>query len=258
MMKYLNKQLRFKTSSNIKLSRAEFPVADGTNEEDVSSLPETEILTVIREEVLKGAYYLIDYRGYAGYEPGDNVVNIFAMGSLNTEAIKASENLLSRGIYANVIVVTSPDLLCGILAHENDYAYLRNELGINSDLYLNRQGDVGSADLVMASGRRIPIVSVHDGEAGLLDNLGSIVGVRQESCAVRKHSKCGRPSEIYHFHNIDSDAVIEACGKVLSETALEKVIVNKITIEETAQATTSGQRPHWTELWPSKTQSNKH
>ena len=33
------------------------------------------------EEVLKGAYHLIDYRGYAGYEPGDNVVNIFAMGS---------------------------------------------------------------------------------------------------------------------------------------------------------------------------------
>lgn len=259
MMKYLNKQLRFKASQATKLARAEFPVNGGVNEEEIAAQSENEILTVIREEVLKGAYYLIDYRGYAGYEPGDNVVNIFSMGSLTTEAIKASEDLLSRGIYANVIVVTSPDLLCGILAHENDYNYLRNELGVTADLYLNRQGDVGSADLVMASGRRVPIVSVHDGEAGLLDNLGSIVGVRQESCAVRKHSKCGRPSEIYHFHNIDAEAVIEACGKVLSETALEKVIVNKQTMEETAQATTQGeQRPHWTELWPSKTQNQKH
>ena len=257
--KYLNKQLRFKANPESKLARAEFPVAGGVNEEEVAPKSETEIHAVMREEVLKGAYYLIDYRGYAGYEPGDNVVNIFSMGSITTEAIKASEDLLSRGIYANVIVVTSPDLLCGILAHENDYNYLRNELGITSDFYLNRQGDVGSADLVMASGRRVPIVSVHDGEAGLLDNLGSIVGVRQESCAVRKHSKCGRPVEIYHFHQIDTEAVVEACGKVLSETALEKVIVNKQTMEETAQATSSGeQRPHWTELWPSKTQNQKH
>lgn len=260
LMKFLNKQLRFKANPESKLARAEFPVAGGVNEEEVTAKSETEIHAVMREEVLKGAYYLIDYRGYAGYEPGDNVVNIFSMGSMTTEAIKASEDLLSRGIYANVIVVTSPDLLCGILAHENDYNYLRNELGITSDLYLNRQGDVGSADLVMASGRRVPIVSVHDGEAGLLDNLGSIVGVRQESCAVRKHSKCGRPVEIYHFHSIDTEAVVEACGKVLSETALEKVIVNKTTMEETAQATASNgeQRPHWTELWPSKTQNQKH
>ena len=258
MMKYLNKQLRFKTNNTTKLTRAEFPLASGQNEEEITAQNESDILNTIREEVLKGAYFLINYQGYAGYEPGDNVVNIFSMGSLTTEAIKASEDLLSRGIYANVIVVTSPDLLCGILGHENDYNYLRHELGINSDLFLNRQGEVGSVDLVMASGRRVPIVSVHDGEAGLLDNLGSIVGVRHESCAVRKHSKCGRPSEIYHLHGIDTEAVVEACGKVLSETALEKVIVTQAVYNETAQAESQQLRPHWTELWPSKTQSNKH
>ncbi len=260
MMKFLTKQARFKTDATVKLARAEFPITGATNEDEVTSIAENQILTQIRDDVLKGAYYLIDYRGYAGYEPGDNVVNIFAMGAMVTEALKASENLLSRGIYANVIAVTSPDLLCGILAHENDYSYLRSELGINSNLYLNKSGDVGSADLVTVSGRRIPLVSVHDGEAGLLDNLGSIVGVRHESCAVRKHSKCGRPSEIYHFHSIDSEAVIEACGKVLSETALEKVIVSKVSLDQTTQAevTTTGVAPHWTELWPTKNQSHKH
>jgi pyruvate dehydrogenase E1 component len=259
-MKYVTKQLRFKSDVNAKLTRAEFPVAGGVNEEEITSINETEILSLIRKEVLQGAYYLIDYRGYAGYEPGDNVVNIFSMGSLTGEAIKASEDLLSRGIYANVIVVTSPDLLCGIQAHENDYDYLRNQLGINSDLYLNRQGDVGSADLVMASGRRIPIVSVHDGEAGILDNIGSVVGVRQESCAVRKHSKCGRPSEIYHFHEIDAEAIIDSCGKVLSETALEKVIVSQSTFNQVTESAdqSAGQKQHWTELWPTKNQSHKH
>ncbi len=261
LMKYLTKQSRYKQDSSIKLCRSEFPLSAATNESEVASLSESEILTEMRAQVLKGAYHLIDYRGYAGYEPGDNVVNIFAMGSLVTEAITASENLLARGIYANVVVVTSSDLLCGILAHENDYHYLRKELGINSDLYLNKSGDVGSADLLTVSGRRVPVVSVHDGEAGLLDNLGSIVGVRQESCAVRKHSKCGRPSEIYHFHGIDAEAVMEACGKVLSETALEKVIVRKQSLEDISASESAQQgtaAPHWTELWPTKNQAHKH
>ena len=259
-MKFLSKQLRFKSNVSQKLFRANFPIQNAVNEEEIATKSENEILSVIRTEVLQGAYYLIDYRGYAGYEPGDNVVNIFAMGSLTTEAIKSSEDLLSRGIYANVIVVTSPDLLCGIQGHENDYDYLRNQLGINSDLYLNRQGEVGSTDLVMASGRRIPIVSVHDGEAGLLDNLGSIVGVRQESCAVRKHSKCGRPAEIFHFHEIDAEAVTDACGKVLSETALEKIIISKNTFDQASEMTENnhGSKQHWTELWPTKNQSHKH
>lgn len=260
MMKFLTKQARFKTDPSVKLARSEFPIAGATNEDEITSVSENQILTQIREEVLKGAYHLIDYRGYTGYEPGDNVVNIFAMGAMCTEALKASEDLLSRGIYANVITVTSPDLLCGIQGHENDYNYLRNELGINPNLYLNKAGDVATAELVTVSGRRIPIVSVHDGEAGLLDNLGSIVGVRQETCAVRKHSKCGRPNEIYHFHSIDAEAIVEACGKALSETALEKVIVTKVSLEDLAQteSTTAGSVLHWTELWPTKNQSQKH
>ena len=263
MMKYLNKQARFKSDNSVKLSRAQFLLNGAVNEEDVAPIAEADILSTIRQEVLQGAYYLIDYRGYAGYEPGDNVINIFAMGSLTTEAIKASEELLTRGIYANVIVVTSSDLLCGIQAHENDYDYLKNGLGINSDLYLNRSGEVDATNLLVASGRRIPVVSVHDGEPGILDNIGSVIGVKQESCAVRKHSKCGRPAEIYHFHEIDAEAVIEACGKVLSETALEKVIVSKSTLEQVNEASpeqaTGAGKQHWTELWPTQSQSsNKH
>jgi pyruvate dehydrogenase E1 component len=256
MMRYLKKQSRFKTDLNAKLARAEFPVNGSVNEEETPTMDEAHILHQVREEVLQGAYYLIDYRGYAGYEPGDNVVNIFAMGSLVTEGIKASETLLGHGIYANVIVVTSPDLLAGIQAHENDYAYLKHGLGINSDLYLRKSEEVSTGDLITVAGKRVPAVSVHDGEAGILDNIGSVIGVRQESCAVRKHSKCGRPSEIFAFHGIDADSVIEACGKVLAETALEKVIVRDSALEQTQHA--SKTTSHWTELWPSKNAVNKH
>lgn len=253
----LKRQARFKADlGGQSLCRAEQPVAGALVESEVASLDDNQIMARLKDEVLQGAYYLIDYRGYAGYEPGDNVVHIFSMGSPTTEALKASEALLARGIYANVIVVTSPDLLCGIQAHQNDYHVLRQLLEVNSHLYLRKTEDVTTGDLVTVAGRRIPIVSVHDGEAGLLDNLGSIVGVRQESCAVRKHSKCGRPSEIFAYHGLDAESVVEACGKVLAETALEQTIVSEQALGEAAQ--TARTATHWTELWPSRQGSQKH
>lgn len=258
LLKHLNRQARFKSGLNGTLARAEFPMEGAANETEIATLPEAEILRTIREEVLQGAYYLVDYRGYTGYEPGDNVVNIFTMGSPSTEALKASEALLERGIYANVIIVTSPDLLVGIPAYENDYAYLKFGLQIDSRLYLQRREEIQSSDLITVAGRRIPLVSVHDGEPGILDNLGSIVGVRQESCAVRKHSKCGRPSDIYKYHGIDAESIVEACGKVLSETALEQVIVSQSLLPEVQASEKSAQQQHWSEFWPTRGSGQKH
>ncbi len=241
LMTYMRRQARFKVglSEGSELCRSEFPMANALVESELASVDEAQVLETMRNEVLEGAYYLVDYRGYAGYVPGDNVVNIFAMGSMATEALKASETMLSKGVYANVIVITSPDLLIGIQGHETGYHYLKQTLGVSGDLHLTAaelsQGELAGADLITVAGRRIPVVSVHDGEAGLLDNIGSIIGVKQISLAVRKHSKCGRPDEIYHFHDIDADAVVEACDQALMETALEQVkipatILNKLTL----------------------------
>ena len=256
LMTWLKRQARFKQDSSAPLCRAEFPLDGAVDESQAAAIDEAQILEKLREEVLAGAYYLADYRGYAGYEPGDNVVNIFSMGSPTTEAMKASEALLSRGIYANVIVVTSSDLLCGLQAHENDYQYLKEYLGINGNLHIHPTEPLNGADLVTVAGRRVPMVSVHDGEAGLLDNLGSIVGVRHESLAVRKHSKCGRPKDVYALHGIDAESVVEACGKVLSETALEQVKVSQAVLGET-QPTQGAAQTNWTDLWPVRPQ-NRH
>lgn len=245
---HLRRQNRFKTDPSVILTRSEFQIQGAVDESQVEALPETEIMNQLRSDVLSGAYYLIDYRGYAGYEPGDNVVNVFAMGSPATEAIKASEALLAHGIYANVIVVTSSDLVCGLQAHENDYQYLKSSLGLNADLHVHPVQELNGVELVTAAGRRVPIVSVHDGEAGLLDNLGSIVGVKQECLAVRKHSKCGRPKEIYAYHHIDAASVIEACGKVLAETALENVQVSQVSLRQPVQPNVTD----WRELWPQR------
>lgn len=253
MMLWLKRQARFKTEINGLLARAEFPLDGAVDESQLAAQDEAIILEKLREEVLSGAYYLIDYRGYAGYEPGDNVVNIFAMGSLGTEAIKASEALLAKGVYANVIMVTSSDLLCGIQAHENNYQWLKEGLGIDSNLHIHPTEHINGHEFITVAGRRVPMVSVHDGEAGLLDNLGSIVGVRHESLAVRHHSKCGRPKDIYEYHNIDWQSVMEACGKVLAETALEEVRVSQTVLGENEATQKSPAK--WTDLWPTRPQS---
>jgi pyruvate dehydrogenase E1 component len=252
---HLRRQARNKTDVSAPLCRSEFILEGGVDEASLPALEENAILAKMREEVLQGAYYLIDYRGYAGYEPGDNVVNIFSMGSLTTEAIKASDALLGRGVYANVIVVTSPDLLCGIHAHENDYRYLREGLGISGHLYVHPTEHLNGHEFITVAGRRVPVVSVHDGEAGLLDNLGSIVGVKHTSLAVRHHSKCGRPKDIYEYHGIDANSVIEACGKVLSETALEEVKVSQVVLGEAIA--NAPQPAQWSDLWPTRPQ-NRH
>jgi pyruvate dehydrogenase E1 component len=242
----LRTQARFKMDQSQSLSPQGIENSAGVDESTVQAMDDATIMAAVRQDVLNGAYYLIDYRGYAGYDPSDNVVHIFAMGSPATEAIKASRALLERGIYANVIVVTGSDLLLGDLAHANGYQHLRESLGVNGDLYLKGLDASDAGEVRTLAGRRIPIVSVHDGEPGLLDNIGSIVGVRHESLAVRKHSRCGRPSDVYRYHHIDADSVVEACGKVLSETALENTVMPGESAGNGAHAN-GGQ---WQELWP--------
>jgi len=244
LLKYLRTQRRFKAAmpDDQYLCPSEYPVDGCLIESEVVSQNDEEILQRLKSQVLQGAYPLIDYSGYAAYEPGDNVVNIFAMGSIGTEAIKASNELLAKGIYANVIMVTSPDLLVGNIAHDNNYDYLKNGLGVNANLHLFPQlnGNPTASELVTMAGRRVPMVSAHDGEPGLLDNIGSAVGVKHEALAVRIHSRCGRPIDVYQYHHIDSESIVDSCMKVLAETTLEQVQVTRTTLQQ-AQPQVTGQ-----------------
>ena len=207
---------------------------------------EEEILEKTRQDCLQGAWYLVDYRGYESYRPSENVVNIFSMGTLVTEALAASDELLKKGIYANVIQVSSPDLLLGNLAYQNGYQHLRENLGVNGDLYLDLRnssavtasdsdlypprvigpGPSQQASFQAVAGRRVPIVSIHDGEPGLLDNIGSVIGTLQTSLAVRKHSKSGTPKDIYQYHGLDRESVVRAAEEMLFKSAFSEIRLN--------------------------------
>ncbi|MCC6747149.1 MAG: pyruvate dehydrogenase [Deltaproteobacteria bacterium] len=265
----LGRQQRFKAElpAGAALLPAGFaPHPGALDERTVAPLPAAELLATLRRDVLAGAYALVDYRGYAGYEPGENVVHLFALGGMASEALKASDALLARGIYANVFVVTSPDLLAGTLAARDGYRHMREGLGVTGDLHLRRHVEVAGspqlatrADLILVAGRRIPIVSVADGEVGLLDNLGSLVGVRQLALGVRKPSKCGRPAEVYADQQLDAAAIVEACGQVLAETALENVLLSRELLGGEpvggellggSEARSSASPRTWRDLWP--------
>lgn len=202
------------------------PLRSGETE-NLSPLPDSEILNTLRKEVLAGGYRLIHYEGYEDYTPGDNVVHMFAMGALGEEAILASDALLKEGIYANVFIVTSPDLLLGNLAEQSKYTHLTEGLGVNGDLHLQKDQELANtAQWLALQGSRIPIVSVHDGEPGLLDNIGSIVGVKHQTLAVRRTSKSGFTKDIYHFHHIDAEAIAKAAKDVMEQTAAESLSVH--------------------------------
>jgi pyruvate dehydrogenase E1 component len=126
-------------------------------------------------------------------------------------------------------------------------------LGIDGTLHLSPTGQVQDRmDVVDLAGRRIPIVSVHDGEEGILDNIGSIIGSRQISLAVRRFSKCGTPDQIYDYQSLGTDSIVEACGQALAESALERVQVTSAALEDMRRRN-PGQNPgnpNWKELWP--------
>ncbi|MBL8735362.1 MAG: pyruvate dehydrogenase, partial [Planctomycetes bacterium] len=256
LLDWLKKQARWKRELPAGAELGLTAQDGGLHEAEVPHAADAEILAALKHDVLAGGYRLIDWRGYRGYQPGENVVELFVMGALVPEAIGAAQLLLDRGVYANVTVVTSPDLLCGELARKDGFRHLTQTLGVSGKLHLRpagkgsgaQTGPLGVGDAIDLAGRRVPIVSVHDGEIGLLDNLGSLVGVPQLAKAVVKFSKSGTPAHIFQYHGLHSAGIADACGQVLAQTALEQV-----QLHPDAVAWLRGQPApagDWRELWP--------
>jgi pyruvate dehydrogenase E1 component len=252
LLKWLRRQARSKQDlpgTALKPAGADGTWGDAVDEATIACLPDEVLLERTRQHTLAGGYRLVDWRGYAGYEPGDNVVELLAMGSLVMEAVQAAEELLERGVFANVTVVTSQDLLLGIQAEQDGYRHLTSGLGFSGDLHAVAGAGDTEAGMVSLAARRVPIVAVCDGEAGILDNAGSVVGVKQVTLAVRKFSKCGRPVDVFQYQHLDPASIAEACGQALSLTALEDLRISPNLLERLAGRTPAGGRD-WRALWP--------
>ncbi len=211
---------------------------------------DAQIMEETRQNVLAGGYWLLDHSNQPDYQLGDNVVRIFSMGAPTGSAVEAAQRLREVGIYADVLVVTSPELLLGRFAEREDFAQLK-KLGLSADMHLTASLPitVDATDVRMLAARTVPIVSVVDGEAGMLDNAGSILATQQISLSVQKFSKSGTPKDIFAYHGIDAKGIFEASGKALAQTATRMVQVDSQTLQQLQQ--NGGQSSsNWRDLWP--------
>jgi len=155
----------------------------------------------LREHVLKGGYRLIDHALDApGLDPRDTV-QILVGGIMVPEALEAASRLHAEGVAANVIVVTSSDLLFEALRRSRR-ALLKNA---NAPLEL---GHVET--LIPINERKAPTVTIQDGASHSLAFLGSIFGVPVVPLGVDEFGQSASRADLYHAVGIDADQIVNA------------------------------------------------
>jgi pyruvate dehydrogenase E1 component len=154
----------------------------------------------LKRAVLAGGHRLIDYRQELDYEPGRNVANLFAVGAMVPEAVEASRALAAEGTYANLIVVTSPDLLYRAY-RDRDRLRLANPQA-RVDSHLDR--------LVPRGEQRLPAVTVMDGHSHTLAFLGAALGTRVVALGVDEFGQSGERAALYRRYGIDTESIARA------------------------------------------------
>jgi pyruvate dehydrogenase E1 component len=154
----------------------------------------------LRQQVLKGAYRLVDRRGERGYHPGGNVVHVMVSGAMVPEAIEASKRLLEEGVMANVIVVTGPGPL-----------YRRFQDGVRAAARSRPGLEKFMSDVVPGPDRKAPLVTLVDGHPHSLAWLGSALNAPTLPLGVTAFGQSGSRADLYREYEIGVDSIMAAC-----------------------------------------------
>jgi pyruvate dehydrogenase E1 component len=149
-----------------------------------------------RRQVVAGAYVL----GRASRRPD---VTIAAMGAVVPSALEAASRLEGLGVVAEVVVVTSPDLLFRALRARR------------SDTYSDGSGAASRAptwilDSCFPADRTAPLVTVLDGHPHTLAFLAGVHGVPATHLGVTTFGQSSDLASAYALHGIDADAIVRA------------------------------------------------
>ncbi|WP_214111160.1 transketolase-like TK C-terminal-containing protein [Acrocarpospora catenulata] len=139
-----------------------------------------------RRQVIAGAYPL--------RRPENAKVTLAAMGAVIPEALAAADRLHRLGIPADVICVTSPDLL---------YRALRARQG-------HDQSDSWILDQAFPAARATPLVTVLDGHPHTLSFLATINRVPTTALGVTHFGQSGSIEDVYRHHGLDTDSIVRA------------------------------------------------
>jgi pyruvate dehydrogenase E1 component len=165
--------------------------------------PEIEDTSAIREQVIRGAYWLINRRGESGYDPSRNVAHIFATGPVMSEAIQASEALRERGLFVNVCNVTSWERL------KRDW----ERYWADPELRENPEASYHLNDLIPDDEVAVRAVVVGDFTPQVADWLGNALGKSIPVLAPRGFSETGSLERIRNLHGIDAAAIVKALSR---------------------------------------------
>jgi pyruvate dehydrogenase E1 component len=155
----------------------------------------------LRRQVLAGGYRLIDYRVAAGDLDDRYVVQLAVAGAMVPEAVAAARLLHEEGVAANVLCLTSADLL---------YRGLREARRRHLERGTSA-ADVGHlGELILSDERRAPIVTVHDAASHTLSFLGSAFGAPLVPLGVDHFGQSGSRAELYAHEGIDPDSIVNA------------------------------------------------
>jgi pyruvate dehydrogenase E1 component len=139
-----------------------------------------------RRNVVAGAYLLRRHERPA--------LTICGMGALIPAALAAAERLDAMGFGADVVCVTSPDLLFRAVQ-------ARRGLTAAPDWIL---------DTAFSPGRAAPMVTVLDGHPHTLAFLAGVNRVPAAHLGVTAFGQAGDIDSVYRYHHIDADSVIGA------------------------------------------------
>jgi pyruvate dehydrogenase E1 component len=139
-----------------------------------------------RRQVVAGGYPLRRRDGA--------VVTIAAMGAMVSEALAAADRLEQVGVAADVVCVTSPDLL---------FRALRARQG-------QQDGSSWILEQLFPARRATPLVTLLDGHPHTLAFLAAVHGVPSALLGVSGFGQSGSLADVYRYHGIDSDSVVRA------------------------------------------------
>ena len=160
----------------------------------------------LRERVIRGAYRLVDRSGEAGYQPGKNVVHIFAVGAMVPEAIAAGCQLKDNGVFANVFNVTGAGPL---------YREFQNSLHVAMSGE-KKHGHL-LEELVPAAERNVPVVTVVDGHPHTMAWIGAALQAPTFPLGVVGFGQSGTVGDLYREYKIDAANIQAACVRALNK-----------------------------------------
>jgi pyruvate dehydrogenase E1 component len=138
-----------------------------------------------REHVLAGGYLL-------RAAPGTPDVTLAAAGAIVPEAVAAADELARAGIAADVLVLTSADLV---------FRAVQAREGLHD-------GPHAILDVLLPEARTAPIVTVLDGHPHTLAFLAAVGGAPIASLGTTDFGQSGDVDDLYRYAGIDVDTIV--------------------------------------------------